>query len=114
MASFKVVVCNMSVKMPFMKLSPTCPANHGVEINEQGEGFHQDIRVTEERYEAEDVISPHTPPLTKAEITSLHKWMLCSSSESGCFEGPNRDIGQGDVNFHASSELGCEDSEALK
>ena len=50
--SFQVLGCNMSIKMHFLKSHlQSFPANLGDVSDEQGERFHQDIKVMEDRYQ---------------------------------------------------------------
>ena len=49
--SFQVLGCNMSIKIHFLNSHlQTFPANLGDVSEEQGERFHQDIKVMEDRY----------------------------------------------------------------
>lgn len=52
MESFHVLGCNMSIKMHFLNSHlEQFPANLGDVSDEQGERFHQDIKVMEDRYQ---------------------------------------------------------------
>ena len=49
--SFHVLGCNMSIKLHFLSSHlEQFPANLGDVSDEQGERFHQDIKVMEDRY----------------------------------------------------------------
>ena len=50
--SFEILRCNMNIKVHFLfSHLGSFPENHGSVSDEQGERFHQDIKIMEERYQ---------------------------------------------------------------
>ena len=50
--SYKALGCNMSIKLHFLHCHLACfPENLGAVSEEQGERFHQDLKIMAERYQ---------------------------------------------------------------
>ena len=75
--SYRLLGCNMSIKVHYLKNHlDLFPANLGAVSDEQGERFHQDIKVMESRYQGrwdEHMMADYCWSLTRDNTQTEHK-----------------------------------------